>query len=224
MRRSWRKDYVWPVMNFGYAGGAGPVLEAVRLWSRYREHLSRRSLERGDHIVHEISLWTQPSFVSWVQETGNSMWLLVDASLYWSFMSLLETSLNISSHPIWGKPPPHTCTNTQTHTLTPELVTLINAVVFRLQSDSQPQDFLWDLSSRPSSTAAWRSGDQVCVALLIVNISAKQGTYVKLIGILASLLISNHDLSICYLSSFNSSQITVCCNASCLLHHHARFH
>lgn len=106
----------------------------------------------------------------------------------------------------------------------PRLVTLVNAMVFRAQSDSQFQGFHWDLSSQPTSTAAWRSGDQVCVALLIVKISAKWGTYVKLIGILASLLISNHDLSICYLSSFNSSQITVCCNASCLLHHHARFH
>lgn len=73
-------------------------------------------------------------------------------------------------------------------------------------------------------SSAWKSGDQLCVALLIVKNSAKWETYVKLIGILASLLISNHDLSICCLSLFNSSQITMCCNASCLLHHHARSH
>lgn len=82
MWRSWRKDYIWPVTNFGYAGVAGLVLEAVCLWSRYREHLLRRSPKKGGHIIHDISLWTQSSLVSWVQEIGNSMWLLVDASLY----------------------------------------------------------------------------------------------------------------------------------------------
>lgn len=95
------------------------------------------------------------------------------------------------------------------------LVALLDVAVFRA---------VWltvSKSSLGSFTAAWRSGDQVCVVLLTVKISAKWRTYVKLIGILASFLISNHDLSICYLSSFNSSQITVCCSASRRVQHHA---
>lgn len=58
---------------------------------------------------------------------------------------------------------------------------------FRAQLDHS----LWlpneTLSFRSPSMSAWKSGDQVCVALLLVKISAKRGTYVKLTGILAPL-------------------------------------